>query len=133
MEQAIKKAIEGGWGVQNGDWYGCPENITHTIKELLLLQPEFWQALGKSLGWGQEISRTKTGEEWGERFCLHCGVSTEYQPERKSGCNHAHYPEACAICSKKAITWKEQWHKFIDHLASGGSADDFFKDLLSAK
>lgn len=27
--------------------------------------------------------------------------------------------------------WKDEWHRFIDSLASGQSPDDFFKDLLS--
>lgn len=31
----------------------------------------------------------------------------------------------------KGKRWLNYWHKFIDKLASGGSAEDFFKDLLS--
>lgn len=37
-----------------------------------------------------------------KRICLHCGIDIQYQPPKSSGCNHAHYPEACDICSKKA-------------------------------
>ena len=33
--------------------------------------------------------------------CEHCGVDTFTQPPRESGCNHAHYPEACDICTKR--------------------------------
>ena len=28
--------------------------------------------------------------------------------------------------------WLEQWHHFIDHIASGKSVDSFFEELLSA-
>ena len=28
------------------------------------------------------------------------------------------------------LTWQYEWHRFIDHLASGKPADDFFKELL---
>ena len=29
--------------------------------------------------------------------------------------------------------WKEEWHRFIDKLASGGTVEEFFKDLLGGK
>ncbi len=35
-----------------------------------------------------------------EQICDHCGVDTAIQPQRESGCNHVHYPEACEICIK---------------------------------
>ena|SRR3990167_3010575 len=73
METAIKKAIEGGyrkghiWGVENniyilqnekGDRYGT------LFVEQILLDPLFWQALGKAEGWGVEPSgSTWQGEE----------------------------------------------------------------------
>ena len=31
----------------------------------------------------------------------------------------------------KNVSWLEHWHGFIDHLASGGNPDDFFKELLT--
>jgi hypothetical protein len=27
-------------------------------------------------------------------------------------------------------TWLENWHRFIDHLAQGGTPDEFFNELL---
>lgn len=38
--------------------------------------------------------------------CLHCGVDVRIQPPKESGCNHAHYPEACRECSDKAAYQK---------------------------
>ena len=29
--------------------------------------------------------------------------------------------------------WFAEWHHFIDHLAEGGNADDFFNQLLNGK
>lgn len=42
IEQTIQKAIGGGWDVK-------------VIKETVFFDPQFWQALGKSLGWKNEF------------------------------------------------------------------------------
>lgn len=135
MEQAIKKAIKGGWKPEQLDFKRI--DTAETAEESYrisysksLLDPLFWQSLGKAEGWGQRIYKTDTGEEWGKRICLHCGVDCNYQPQKESGCNHVHYPEACQECSKKAVTWKDYWHRFIDHIAEGKDVDSFFKALL---
>ncbi len=49
MEQAIKKAIEGGW---NDRLYRVDTGNTEvwTHHSSFLLDPRFWQALGKALG-----------------------------------------------------------------------------------
>lgn len=57
--------------------------------EEILLDPLFWQSLGKSMGWEK-------------------GIDT--------------YPY-------KNSAWKEKWHSLIDHLASGGSIEDFFNEI----
>lgn len=133
MKEAIKLAIEEGW---NDRLYrnlrNPPENNKAGIQTHYrdcLLDLKFWQALGKSLGWGQKSYKI----ELGQPICLHCGTHTGYQPERESGCNHAHYPEACEVCSKKSITWQDQWHSFIDHLAEGKDIESFFNNLLDNK
>ena len=52
MNEAIKLAIEkGGWNDKQAYFY-CPlsgEQIDHAV-----LDPLFWQALGKALGWGDQ-------------------------------------------------------------------------------
>lgn len=92
MKQAIQKAIEGG--------YKCVESEVladgvwaDLFRKAILLDPLFWQALGKAMGWGMK------GLYEGEK-----GQVMEY--------------------------WIAVWHTFIDHLAEGKSADEFFTELL---
>lgn len=43
-----------------------------------------------------------------------------------NGCNFGDGRET--FCSWK-LSWKEEWHRFIDHLAEGKDAESFFKTL----
>lgn len=152
MEKAIKKAIEGGYeneqinaqrmvGVKeikvktNGFGtvaFTAEDGGTRSLfcrREEIVCDPLFWQALGRACGWGGEITTTKTGKEYGERFCLHCSISTQIQPPKETGCNHIHYPEYCTVCEKKNITWQKQWHNFIGHLIAGKDINSFFETL----
>lgn len=134
MEEVIKKAIEGGYRFKDihfpkGDPFGMGGGtcsfegnkiITRKddgewrsesflrMKDIdwksAYLDPLFWQALGKSLGWG------------GLMFCPVCGSGL--------GC------DADEKFSKK---WEYQMHRFIDHLIEGKDADSFFKELLTNK
>jgi hypothetical protein len=61
---------------------------------------------------------------------MHCDTDIRYQPKRETGCNHVHYPEACQFCSEKSTTWKQHWHRFIDHLAVGNDAESFFGERM---
>ena len=122
MEQAIKIAIENGWGINR---YGnkfvklLTTNEFHTSFEInqtmadfddktgeqievpvrdslhtdkILLDPLFWKALGKGLGWEKLDIVT----------------------------NSAEYRE-----------WNGQWHRFIDHLVEGKDIDSFFAGLIN--
>jgi hypothetical protein len=124
-EQVIKKAEGTGYSAPIR-YVGKSESDDDHVSATFL-DPLFWQSLGKALGWGQPIDKRE--HEWGKRICLHCGVDTAYQPPKESGCNHAHYPEACSVCSRNATTWRQHWHRFIDHLAEGKTAEEFFKGL----
>jgi len=62
INTAIKRAIEGGYKWEN--WQDGPE-------EMLLLDPQFWQALGKAMHWGSSNKcptcgkvLTSTGWSW---------------------------------------------------------------------
>lgn len=87
MEQAIKKAIEGGypWAgvIENGKEFNCYYKTQ--------LDPLFWQSLGKAL----ELD----------------GSTYVWQKDDE-------------------VKWLTLWHKFIDHLVEGKSADKFFTNLL---
>jgi len=88
VEQAIKKAIEGGWNEGRAE-IGIPEGKVGSdmfIDEIAFADPLFWQSLGKAMGWPSNPMSWKG--------------------------------------------WKNQWHDFIDHLAEGKTAEEFFEKLL---
>lgn len=125
MEQAIKKAIEGGYKVNghplrwddktNSWWYywmsedeygnpielenpACLEHPSYFWQ--MVSKPLFWQALGNSLGWFYPDGRS-------------VAKYTNNDPKR----------------TQKDM-WLWHWHRFIDHLAEGKDIDIFFNDLL---
>lgn len=107
IEKAIKIAEKNGHvreRYMSGEWVSV--GIT-------LLDPTFWQALGKGLGWEN-------------RVCFFCG-----EKYRKID---GEYHEYCDKCSKpfheEIPEYKYHWHRFIDHLAEGKDAESFFKELL---
>lgn len=136
-QDAIKQAIDGGykWSriklhfIDGSFWLITSEGNLIILNEQILLDPLFWAALGKVRGWGQEIYKTDTGEEWGQRTCLHCGVGTDYQPPLDSGCNHVHYPEACKHCSDKGKKWQYHADDWFKVKMSNGSEQKFWESL----
>lgn len=104
MEQAIKRAIEGGYGGETASIGSAfrDEFINWCLKDKnYLLDPLFWQALGKSEGWEDE-KKNYYGEETQDWIT---GGIYWYE-------------------------WQYHWHEFIDHLAEGKDADSFFNNLL---
>ncbi len=72
METAIKKAIKGGWKpIKN--WHFVDEtmfdipNIIWT-REVVLLDPLFWKALGKAEKWGIGSGHRVHSEDFGRWF-----------------------------------------------------------------
>lgn len=62
-KRAIEKAIEGGWKDRLYRIYsGNTEVWTHY--DSLILDPTFWQALGKALGWSKKRWARKNRAEW---------------------------------------------------------------------
>ena len=49
ITEAIEKAIEGGW---EKDGFVCQGELIG-VEEIALLDPLFWQALGKAMGWAE--------------------------------------------------------------------------------
>lgn len=105
MEEAIKKAIEGGMGgmkkettvhlIENQDLAVFTLKDRQVIMSVakIVIDPLFWQALGKAEGW-------------------------------EHSCSKGDY------CDRE-LEWKERWHEFIDHLAEGKDIDTFFDNLLT--
>lgn len=126
IEQAIEKAVEGGYhrgqiGTSPIVEINCDFAITETKGERnhyglawVWLDPLFWQSLGKAMGWPEDTT-----------YCDHCGeadIADEYitHDEEHSDCsNILTFPKY----------WRYQWHRFIDHLAEGKDAESFFESL----
>lgn len=83
MEKAIKKAIEGGWHPKGLKIEGYPISwiIQATINrskfwERYCLEPLFWQALGKAMGWenGEMVIHEKmvAYQQW--KIYWHCFI-----------------------------------------------------------
>jgi len=70
--------------------------------ERLFLDPLFWQALGRALGWDHAI---KT---------LHVVVNGRPTMVTKTG-----------------QSWLSHWHRFLDFLAEGKTSEEFFTQLDS--
>lgn len=105
MERAIKKAVEEGYGK---DWFSL-EQYDVSDNSTILLDPLFWQSLGKAEGWGQS----------GETYCTLC---RKYGNELKN-CK-------CLGQVYDYKNWRFEMHRFIDHIIEGKSIDDFFNQLL---
>lgn len=113
MDKAINRAIEGGWkGYIHFTahreetlerWLAM--DLDNDFKEIVL-DPLFWQALGKAEGWG-----TFTGRD---------------RIDFIDDDNFKHYHHEC-----KGRMWHYYWTCFIDHLAEQRPVDAFFNNLLS--
>lgn len=114
MEQAIKKAIEGGYNAWNSpnvvvyeesdthyseNWVSIGSFDVHRME--LLLDPLFWQALGKQQGWWERVGK----------FGINLDMMVTTEDNSQYG-------------------WLHYWHRFIDHIAEGGDIDEFFNKLI---
>ena len=112
MEKVIKLAIEGGYkakGLRPLDFAfittGKPDAKLNQLLSVILLDPLFWQCLGKALGNDESI-----------KIELPVIQKTE---EGRFG-----------YVMEKVPYWRIMWHRFIDHLAEGKDVNEFFKEIL---
>lgn len=122
-QKAIERAIEGGYINQavalktkyEIDFKTATEAIAYQelfklhLMQYALLDPLFWQALGKAEGWGNSC----------HHISLDGGKLRGWYPYRHQ-----------AKCDIGKTKWEVEWHAFIDHLAEGKDAESFFKQLL---
>ena len=134
IKEAIEKAVAGGWRKgekpdvnenKEGCWVqffgGHDTGVIHQSE--IFLDKDFWQALGKSLGWGTEMFDEDDGKtRW--HYFSHCPVDGEILMGMEQEC-----PNACDTENPGVISWLYDWHNFIDHLASGKSVESFFEEL----
>ena len=87
-----------------------------------LLDPLFFQALGRGLGWDSQVEYYKceneacvTEERWlTKSFCPDCGEKL--------------YPVIVPT-----ENWRQEHHRLIDWIDDGKSVEEFFKGIISNK
>lgn len=121
--EAIEKAIEVGWKPRN--FVNIPD-LEYTVKgnsdnwQDVALDPSFWQALGKALGWDTEITWWRcpletckeNNSKWAaQRYCGEDGYKMEQYK-----------------------TYTENWQKyarcFYDLILTGDDTAAFWRELL---
>jgi hypothetical protein len=116
IQEAVNTAVEGGYHIHGSDgvatvytganseysaWTRTDNQSSFLIPvEETFLDPAFWQALGRALGWEGACDLAITCVH-GHEECRHC---------------HGYY-------------WMYQWHCFIQHIADGQPPDAFFASL----
>lgn len=116
MQQAISKAIEGGY--KRGSMIKLRGECNIGIYDHALLDPLFWQALENAMNWKEET------------------VSYSIKSKQYTIVNSPNIVKRGAHTitrrrwKKNAKPWLSHQHDFIDHLASGKDADSYFQRLL---
>lgn len=103
-KQAIQKAIEGGWWVTN--FFGLTAEEQHQAEHDAVIDPAFWQALGKVLGWKGYVGETHSA----------CGFSGGMDSFNFDG-----------------EEWNLNALKFYDLILTNGDTENFWNDLLTTK
>lgn len=149
-EVAILKAVEGGWlqGDLGYQYEGynpvSPAEVyfqsfvggelqEHTIAlTAVALDPSFFQALGKALGWDKNKNLEYTLIADAEVRWIRMGQETELPAiiDRHNEENRMKYRIHEAIKDIEARDWKYHAQCFYDLILTGGSTDEFWDDLL---
>ena len=137
IEQAIQRALASGW-----------EQKSHRPErdDSFFLDPSFWQSLGKALGWAKQeyptirrCALSREGMEWlKSAWSLKKKTTGRIVGESRDRQNwwvqwdgdkgKQSYHKSFIYLFPDG-DWKEKWHRFIDHLADGGTAETFFETL----
>ncbi len=116
IQEALNKATEGGYHINGSDgmetdyvganseysvWTRKDHASSFIIPvEATFLDPDFWHALGRTLAWDQAVMTVHEVEN---------GRPT--------------------IVTRAGQHWLYHWHHFLDFLADGKTAEDFFATL----
>lgn len=121
MEQAIKKAIDGGYIFDNSyiqktspKW--IVEHYSYGISSMLM-DPLWWKCLGKAMNWEEDTHSFMVPTKRIERVIAGGGSKIFF---RKSH---------MITRPRKNAIWRKEWHNFIDHISEGKDAESFFKKL----
>jgi hypothetical protein len=98
--KAVERAVEGGWVPFS---YEEPLSLNLVAQKAILLDPAFWQALGRVEGWNL----------------------LQYSP-------WAIRDSEGDFVEEKVPEYIVHMHRLIDHLADGGTIEQFFTNLLTS-
>ena len=120
IQNAINKAVEGGYHIYGSDgmdtdYEGATNDYSAWTRkdnassflvptEETFLDPQFWQALGRALGWREDC---------------HLAISCRHGAEEGQ-----HW---------RGYYWMYQWHCFIQALADGNTPEAFFAHLTPSQ
>ena len=120
IQDAVHKATEGGYHIRVSDgmetyysgatchysaWTRKDNDSSFMVAmEETFLDPRFWQALGRALGWSKACD-----------LAISCW----------------HGEEECQSC--RGYYWMYQWHCFIQAIADGHTPEAFFARLTSSQ
>lgn len=121
--EAIERAFEEGWRGRYPSlrWKHHPDGIQYLAQESIIvvewyaiaLDPTFWQALGKALGWSEYGKHMMKGNNL---RCSACGEK----------------PHVIEKCRKNLVqVWKFNAIEFYDLILTGGNTSKFWSDLLT--
>ena len=110
IQETIEKAIEGGY---KGDKHFLI-NLPEYAKSQIWLDPLFWQSLSKAMRW-KKWTWVSWKDSWSNLTQMQATNDDDFSPNWPNG--------SCRY------SWVYQWHRFIDHLADGGTPESFFKNL----
>ena len=116
MEKAIQKAIEGGYEDRS---FNAGFARTPQTNSVMLLDPLFWQTLGKALGWKKVIKYIVPSYSK-EEFLR---MLSKFKPFEDTQTIEK------ILRMDDESQWIHEWHRFIDHLAEGKDAESFFQSL----
>lgn len=117
IQEAIEKANVGGYNGYPKSF--CEEcgNYESPKGGSIFLDPLFWQALGKAMGWKNET-------------CRGCSMTRDRRPEKMEEFCYCTDPDTSPNKPPEFIpTWLFRWYRFIDHLAEGKDIESFFEQL----
>jgi len=115
IEQAIKKATDEGFRLKKALEFNTYQDHLGDF----LIDPKFFQCLGKAMGWeGGKI-----------RMCVGCGVALRWNEQPTMDGKHGGKNGCGSDIEEYEGQWIIGWHMMIDHLAEGKTIEEFFKNL----
>lgn len=125
-KEAIEKAIEGGWEFRKSlHWprnlgvYPSDIDALVVVWQQVALSPDFWQSLGKALGWSEEDFEGFIHKD--DDMLCPCN------PEKlvQSG--------AMIVLHRGPVRWRTEAHNFFGIILTGGDTEKFWSDLLGSQ